>query len=147
MSQVTKDQFIEFIRGSMGIDESMLPDDSIDINFCYLITIDTISSSFIQLPDSIYQFAFLNLAAAYLVEYALDQPGKDTFSKLRGQFGLSSFNTGIIQSSSDQGTSAALLVPDWVKNANLFDLQMMKTPWGRQYLSLSQRLSPAWGIV
>jgi hypothetical protein len=76
------------------------------------------------------------------------QPWNHYWSDLRAKYGLDSFVLGVIQSSADQGTSQSLLVPDWVKNLTMFDLALLKTPWGRRYLGLAQAYGPTiWGLT
>jgi hypothetical protein len=64
------------------------------------------------------------------------------FAQLRQQFNLLGFVAGVVQSTGDQGTNTALVVPDFFKNLTFADLDLMKTPWGRNYLAYAQKAGP-----
>lgn len=64
------------------------------------------------------------------------------FSQLRQQFNLLGFVAGVVQTSTDQGTSTTLAVPDFFKNLTLDDLDFIKTPWGRAYKAYEQKAGP-----
>lgn len=71
------------------------------------------------------------------------------WSRLRGPQGykLSSFAPGVVQSTSDEGTSVGFLVSDAFKNLTISDLQFMNTPWGRAFLGYCQNFAPIWGLT
>lgn len=95
---------------------------------------------------SIYELAVYNLAADNLINFAPDQPGQTFFADLRTAWKITSFVPGVIQASADVSTSESLLVPDFMKNLTMADLQYMKTPYGRQYLAFAQRYGTMWGV-
>ena len=67
----------------------------------------------------------------------------------RGKMGynVTAFQPGVIGSTSDQGTSASYATPDFMRGLSLYDLQLLKSPFGRAYLALAQRYGPAaWGL-
>ena len=69
------------------------------------------------------------------------------FSALRTQLKMNAFFPGMVQGAGDQGTSASFDSPEFFKGLSLYDLQLMKSPWGRSYLALAQKAGPAvWGI-
>lgn len=69
------------------------------------------------------------------------------FAAARKSFKLAGFAPGIISSTSDAGTSASFDNPDFAKGLTLFDLQLLKTPWGRAYLNIAQKYGPTiWGM-
>jgi hypothetical protein len=101
---------------------------------------------------SVYSVAVYNLGGHFLVNIALDLPGPPpteppTFwSDLRKTLGLNSFSLGIINSASDQGTSAAQTLPDYVQNMSMFNMWLASTPWGRMYAMLAGQWGTVWGI-
>lgn len=99
---------------------------------------------------SIYATAVYNLGADTLVNYAPDIPGSDDptyWSDLRSSFNINTFTAGVVNFSSDQSTSQGTAVPDSLKQLTLGDLQNLKTPWGRMYLSLAQNIGTLWGMT
>lgn len=107
---------------------------------------------------SVYAEAVYNLAGDYLVNYAQDPTppyvyptgnpdGLGYFAYLRKTLNINNFLTGVVTSSSDEGTSQSLIVQEAMKNITLADLQNLKTPWGRRYLAIAQQAGPTiWGI-
>jgi hypothetical protein len=61
------------------------------------------------------------------------------FSGLRSQFNLMGFTAGPIISSNDNGTGDTLLAPDFLKGLTMSGLDLLKTPYGREYLAYSQQ--------
>ena len=68
------------------------------------------------------------------------------FTAIRQSLGINNLALGVLQSSSDEGTSASYVVPDFLKNLSLADLQYIKDPYGRQYLAFAQRYGSLWGL-
>ncbi len=97
---------------------------------------------------SVYSQAVYNLAADNLINFAIDQPGNNYFAKLRKAMNIGGFVSGVVQGSADQSTSVSLVVQEAAKNFTLANLQQLKTPYGRYYLSLAQSYGPTtWGIT
>jgi hypothetical protein len=102
---------------------------------------------------TMYQIAVYNLAADTLINIAQDPegsnpvPGSDPplpfWAEMRKKFNILSFIPGIVQSSSDVSTSVGYMVPKSFDNYSVMDLQNLKTPFGRTYLSIAG----AWGPV
>lgn len=138
--------FLTFIRNSMGISSVNLPDNSTDIDNAFNLSISLVNDLIQQVSTSLYDSAVYNLGGHYLIEFAADQPGLTYFSDARTSFDINGFLPGVIQSSGDQGTSEAMLVPDFFKEFQMSDLDVMKTPWGRFYLGIAQKLMYNWGI-
>lgn len=70
------------------------------------------------------------------------------FANVRQKLKLNSFVPGVVGSTSDLSTSVGLDNPDFFKHLTLADLQLLKTPYGRQYLSLAQKYGPTiWGLT
>ena len=50
--------------------------------------------------------------------------------------------------SSDVSTSQSLAQPTWAAGLTIGQLGMMRTPWGREYLSYAQSFGPTiWGVT
>lgn len=152
--------FLLFIRNTMRINTTVLPDNSPWIQWSYNYALMIVNQT-LQLvgsvpPEntgwSIYAIAVYNLAGDTLINYSPDQDGQDYFTQLRGSttnggYGISDFAPGVVQSVSDVSTSTGMLVPDFMKELTLSDLQLLKTPYGRQYLALAQKFGTLWGLT
>jgi len=69
------------------------------------------------------------------------------FTQARLGFKLASFFPGVVGSAGDQGTSVGVDNPDFMRGLTLYDLQLLKTPFGRAYLAIAQKAGAAvWGI-
>jgi hypothetical protein len=96
-----------------------------------------------------------NCGGAILVNTAPDVPGnlstglpaQTYFADLRASFGLNKPSYGVVQSTSDAGTSTTLAVPDGLANLTIGDLQFIKTPWGREYLSYAADFGGVFGLT
>ena len=97
-------------------------------------------------PVSVYVTAIYNLAASLVINFAQDQSGRKFFEKLRAKFNINGFVSGVIQSSSDEGTSNTMVVQNAAQEFTLLNLQQLKDPYGRRYLSLIQSAGPLWGL-
>lgn len=70
------------------------------------------------------------------------------FAQLRTKFNLGIFAPGVVASASDVSTSTGLLNQDFMKGLTLEDLQLLKTPWGRAYMAIAQKIGPTiWGVA
>jgi hypothetical protein len=100
---------------------------------------------------SIYAIAVYNLGGAFLCEIAQDDPSlppplNTYWADLRTKLNLNSFNYGMVTSASDQGTSAGQQIPSQIADMSMFNLWLMKTPWGRMYLMLAGQWGNIWGL-
>jgi len=138
--------FLAFIRNSMGITVAQLPDLSTDIDAAFNLSVALVYAPIEQASPLIYDSAVYNLGGANLIEFASDQTGQTFFADQRKNFNINGFVPGVIQSASDESTSSSMLIPDFMKNLTMADLQYIKTPWGRTYLSYAQRIGPVWGM-
>lgn len=137
--------FLVFIRAA-GITTAQLPDASPDIDAALALSLAIVYEG-IQIASTLmYENAVYNLGLSNLIEFATDQTGQTFFKDQRGIYNIDGFVPGVISSSSDEGTSQSLLNPEFLKNLMLSDLQYLKTPWGRQYLSIAQRIGTVWGV-
>jgi hypothetical protein len=162
--------YLNFIRTVMAISTAVLPDNSIYIPWSYQMALRWVNTNLQQVqsqsfapPDgldptypSLYAVAVYNLAGDRLVNYAQDvlnappvQGGTlPYFANLRATYKLNAFVAGAVNSTSDEGTSVSLTVPESLGQLTFDNLQRMKTPWGREYLGIAQSLGPsAWGLT
>ena len=94
-----------------------------------------------------YVLAVYDLAMDRLVRFAPDQPNQTYFSGLRAQFDLVGTSVGAVASASDQGTSASIANPEWMRAMTMRDIQTLRTPWGREYMGFAQAYGPnIWGV-
>jgi hypothetical protein len=149
--------FTNFIRLNMGIDTTVLPDNSPAIPFALQISVDIVNLTLNVIPD-IYVLAVYNLGGDNLINYAADLPGAATipgsdppapfFKYSRNQYNCLKFIPGVIQSASDEGTSSSYLNIEAAKDFTMANLQNLKTPWGRQYLAFAQDYGTSiWGLT
>lgn len=132
-----------FVSGVMDIDPLYLPPDSPFIGYA----LDRAIGLVISVIGGIdYTLAVYNCAGHIQYQITPDQVGRDYFRVKRQEFGLLKPSFGVVQSTSDQSTSASLAVPDALQQLTIGDLGFMKTPWGREYLSYQQDFGGIWGL-
>ena len=154
MSQSTEPTltgFSTFIYNVMGISPLLLPTDSPIIAYAFGVSQEIVNP---HLPRrsysgawSVYALAVFNLGGSNIINFAPDQQGRTWFAEQRKAYGVSGFVPGILTGESDAGTASSYMTPDFMKGLTLANLQALKDPWGRAYLSLAQDYGPtAWGI-
>lgn len=158
----------------MGITTAQLPDSSPVIGMAFAVALAIVNPALriVGIPSvdatgavlnsgglSIYALAAYNLAGDNLINYAQDpvgaplvpgsgDPGLPFFAWTRKQLNINGFVSGVVSSTSDEGTSMSLVVQEAAKAFTLKDLQNLKTPWGRTYLGFAQSYGPsAWGLT
>lgn len=89
-----------------------------------------------------YVMAVYNVGMHQLLKIAQDISPSTYFSDLRKTYNFLSFIAGPIIASSDQSTGETLLAADWMKSMTLSALDLLKTPWGRDYLAYAQAYGP-----
>ena len=140
--------YVWFIRNVMGIDTIVLPDDSPIIAYTLEIAVTTVNQVLACVVPPLYEQALNNLAGDFLINWAQDQTGQTFFADLRKAYSINNFAAGVVQSTSDEGTSVGLLVPEWAKNLTIANLGNLKTPFGRTYLGIAQAYgSTIWGLT
>ncbi len=98
----------------------------------------------------LYSLAVYNGGTHILFSITPDQPGQTFFADARGKngYGIVIPSTGLVAASSDQGSSATLVVPDWARTLTVQQLAFFKTDWGRVFLQWNQSYGPApWVLV
>lgn len=104
-----------------------------------------------NVPVPFYSIACYNCATHLLFKIAPDQTGQTYFATKRAA-GVEGFNlvqpsSGLVSSASDESTSVSNVNPDWAKSLTVGQLDFMRTPWGRDYLSFQQSYGPTiWGL-
>lgn len=168
-SQPTLAGFQNFITSVMGISTTILPSNSPVIGMAFAVALSIVNQALVNVcvPQfdstgaqlnsgglSIYALCVYNLAGSNLLAYAQDQngapvvegsgdPGLPFFQWTRKQFNINGFTSGVVQASSDDGTSVSLVVQEAAKMFTLANLQALKDPYGRQYLALAQSYGPS----
>lgn len=151
--------FLAFIRGNMAINTTVLPDNAPVIPMAFQIAMDLVNCDLNLASPDIYTLAVYNLGGDNIINFAPDvQPpvpyaATDNagelpfFAYLRSKWKLLDFNSGVVQSTGDEGTNVSLVVQEAAKNFTIANLQQLKTPWGRQYLAFAQSYGPTiWGL-
>lgn len=149
--------FTTYIETSVQIPTAALPTNDPFIGYAFNIALETcIGPAWCTTGPSalgiLYTLAVYNLGVATLFQITPDQSGQTYFADARnsavsgnfpnGGFGLNQVSTGLVQASSDEGTSASLVAPTWAAGLTVGQLQLMKTWWGQQYLSFAQSYGP-----
>lgn len=140
----TQSGFLTFIRNSMGIPTLVLPDNSQSIVDAYNVSVLTVNT--VLQVAGVYDLAVYNLAADLLLNYAVDQTGRDYFAQIQKNMGLNIFVSGVSGSTSDSSTSQSTMNPEFMRALTFGDLQRLKTPYGRTYLDFAQSIGTGWGI-
>lgn len=95
------------------------------------------------MPPILYVMAVYNYGMHKLLKIGQDQTGQTFFTTQRTNFNLLSFKAGPVGASADQATSDTLVTPDFLKGLTMGDLDLLLTPWGREYLDYSQQYGPS----
>lgn len=106
------------------------------------IAMRTVNSAINAVDPATYTLAVYNLAADRLINFAPDQPGQTFFQDARAKFQLARPTIGVVSGTSDNGTSASLLNPEWMRKMTLQDLETLRTPYGRAYIGIAQAYGP-----
>lgn len=142
----------------MGVPQSALAPDAPVIEVAYQVALDLVNPDICKVSPNEYLLAVYNLGGSNLVNFAPDSMTAPAFkSKPDGTFlpfwayvrfdmKIESFTPGVVTSTSDEGTSVSLLNPDFMKTFSMDDVQLVKTPWGRRYMSLAQKYGTLWGL-
>lgn len=138
--------FQYFIQNVMDVPVEALPLTSPDITTAFCIALDTVNPLIKIHSLTYYNLAVYNFAGDYLINWANDQMCSTYFEDLRKAFKITSFVAGVVASTADVSTSTSLKVPDSLGDLTLFDLQLLKTPYGRAYLAIAQKFGSLWGL-
>lgn len=132
----TRDEFVEFIRDVMGIDETELPDNSPQITTAYNLSL-SLNQSSESLYHSAIEFdtAVYNLGGHFLIEIGT------TPSLLTFQSNFNVQSLGILTSAGNDATSSGKALPKWfTESGDALTSQLAKTPFGRTFLAINSQL-------
>lgn len=90
----------------------------------------------------IWVLATYNLGFHVLLRIAQDVSGQTFFQDMRTSFKIGSFVSGVLANANDENTGAQLVVPEAFKKLSLGNLDLLKTPYGREYLMYIQQYGP-----
>lgn len=123
------------------------PGDSLLVSGISPFTYDgSVTAAVISTPTAVGYGLVPNPGPAVIMSGAI--VAEQYFANARKHFNMDAFVPGVIASSGDLSTSASIDNPEFLKGLTLFDLQFLKTPWGRTYLSLAQAYGPnIWGLT
>ncbi len=140
-----------FVQNVMGIPVTYLPSNSPFLGYAFNRAMDLV----LNVPGGVrgleYTLAVYNCAAHIQLTITPDQVvggvAYHYFFDKRAEFLLLQPVTGVVASSSDEGTSVTNAVTDSLKQLSILDLGFMKTYWGRTYLEFAQDYGPSvWGL-
>lgn len=137
--------FVLFCQDVMDINPLFLPADSPFPGYALTQALELV----IRMPRGGigYTLAVYNCAGHILLKIAPDQPGRPFFTDARAGYGLLKPSVGVVASSSNNGTSTALAVPDALRQLTLGDLDFMKTPFGREFVAFNQDFGDVFGLT
>jgi hypothetical protein len=142
--------FLAFIRGTAIIDPLVLPDNSTVITDAFAYAQAVVNPLLANLSGTLFALATYNLGTDYIINYAPDQVvngvSRTDFADMRAKYGINTFVPGVTSSSANAPTSQALLNPEFMKKLTFGDLQLLKTPYGRFYMNVAQRMGTIWGV-
>lgn len=143
--------FTSVLSSEVGLDPSVIAFNQTQIQTAFRLALHWVYGPLARIDLYLYGRAVYCLATDRFISIAQDDPSiyadcPGPMAKARSNFGATAFTPGVINSASDNGTAGSITVSDSLKNLSLADLQNLKTPWGREYLSIAQQLGPIWGL-
>ena len=135
-----------FLTTVVGIPTAALPSNSPYIPWALSYAEEKTLMVLYAIGQDYYCFAVYCLATSFLLNWCPDQTNQTYFQNLRKTWNLTGFVGGTIQSSADESTSESLLAPDFLKGLTMGQLQNLKDPYGRQWLSMQQDVGNVWGL-
>lgn len=159
---VTPDNYLIFVRGQMRVPTDVLPDGSDLLALTFQFAVDQVSLQLACASPDFYALAVYNLGGDFIINYGMDAPdappfvppagqsnpdGLPYFAYYRNLYKIFDFTPGVVQSTSDEGTSVSLVVQDALSNITLDDLQRLKTPYGMRYLQIAQKVGTLVGLT
>lgn len=142
--------YLDFLQNTVQIPSAALPTNSPYIQLTYDVSVATVNRALCSVSSQIYTLAVYNLATSLLLSWCPDQAGpppQTYFANAREQWNINNFITGVVNASSDEGTSQSMVVQKAAENFTLDDLQRLKDPYGRQYLQWAQKYGSLWGLT
>lgn len=137
-----------------GITSTILPYNDPSWNDAFTYAQDIVNPAIQTVSPIQFTLATYNLATDYLLNWGQDQTPVIVFANsmpffeyYRQQFNLTGFNSGVVTASSSETTSVGVQVPEQFARLTLGDLQLTKTPFGRAYLAIAQKIGYATGLT
>lgn len=139
----------------MGIDPVNLPDNSPSITYAFNTALLIVNPALRSVampcfagdpPISLYNQAVYNLAADNLLNWAIDPSGQNYFERTRAELKIANWQAGVVSATTDATTAVTLEIMEAAKGFTMANLQQIKTPYGRQYIAISQDYGEIWGI-
>lgn len=132
--------FYTYVTGQ-GVPTADLPSDSVWLQYAFNWAMDhTMSGA--PIPGYEYTRAVYNAGMDRLLWIAEDLAGQTFFTQQRATYGILQFKPGVVMASGDNSTSQTLVVPDYYKELPMWGQELLKTPWGREYLAYAQMYGP-----
>ena len=140
-----------FVQNVMGINTTYLPADSPFLGYAFNRALQLVINVPTLLGGIEYTLAVYNCAGHIQLTITPDQIVNGTsytfFQNQRAALNLLQPVLGLVDSSSDGGTSTTNAVPDAMRQLTIGDLGFMRTVWGRAYLEYQQDFGPTvWGL-
>ena len=132
--------FYTFVT-AQGVPTADLPSDSEWLQYAFNWAMDlTICAP--GMPGYEYTRTVYNGGMDRLLWIAQDLSGQTFFADQRAAYGILQFKPGVVMASGDESTSQTLVVPDWYRTIPLVIQELLKTPWGRQWVGYQQMYGP-----
>ena len=96
----------------------------------------------VSVETLLFVLATYNLGMHKLLKIGQDISPSTYFSDMRTQAKMLSFAPGVVSQATDEATSAGLVVPEFFKGLLVTDLDLVKSPWGLEYLNYKQSYGP-----
>jgi len=138
--------FQYFIYNVMEVPVAALPTTDPVIQEAFCVAKETVTRWLIPHSHLYYNLAVYNFGGDYIINWAQDQTCQTYFADLRKKWNINGFVAGVVSDTTDESTSTSLEVPEAFRNLMVGDLQLLKTPYGRMYLSIAQKLGAVWGL-
>ena len=144
---ISRDNFLVFVRRQRIYTElngattvillsvGNIADNDPDIDTALAWALSTVTDLIQQFNAIDYERAVYNAAMHWLLMYGV----ADVFDGIRTALNLWTQKNGFLQSTSDEGSSASYLLPDFLATLSASDMDFMKTQSGRDYLSILGR--------
>jgi hypothetical protein len=140
--------FVWFLQNVVNVPPAALtttPVTQVDVTTAWAVACETVDR-FINIHSPLYyNLAMYNFAADYLINWCVDQECQTWFEDLRKKLKITSFVGGTVASTADESTSTSLNVPKNLEGLTFFDLQNLKTIYGRTYMSIAEKFGDIWG--
>lgn len=144
----TFDGYTRFVRGVMGIPDTVISDDDPTLECCFQSALELIPKPLgLECLPIIFTNTVYNAGGSLLLRYAIDTPPSTYFADMRKNLGLNNAVYGLVNSAADQGTSGSMTISDALSNLSLADLMLMQDPYGRAVVAVLMEMGPLWGYT